>query len=79
MITWLTYGGVLYDSLFCLNRRDQIFLAMTIPSDHIDDSTMTSDISTDDVSVASKRLRRGKASGLNELNNTFTEITRTRS
>ena len=55
------------------------FLSRAIPPDRVDDSTVTSDISPDYVSAALKRLKRDKAAGPDEINNTFTAITRTHS
>ena len=47
------------------------FLDRAATPDPVNDSTVTSPISTDDVSAALKRLKRGKAAGPDEPNNTF--------
>ena len=47
------------------------FLSRAAPTNRVDDSTVTSEISPDDVSAALKRLKRGKATGPDEINNTF--------
>ena len=47
------------------------FLSRATPLDRVDDSTVTSDISPNGVSADLKRLKRGKASGPDEINNTF--------
>ena len=47
------------------------FLSRSTPQDRVDDSTVTSDISPDDVSAALKRLKLGKAAGPDKINNTF--------
>ena len=47
------------------------FLSRATSSDRVEDSTVTSDISPDDVSEALKRLKRGKAAGPDEISNTF--------
>ena len=47
------------------------FLSRAAPTNRVDDSTVTSEISPDDVSAALKRLKRGKAAGPDEVNNTF--------
>ena len=56
-----------------LDRPDATaaFLKRAAPPDHVDDSDVTSAISPDDVCAASKRLKRGKAAGPDEINNIF--------
>ncbi|CAI5703594.1 unnamed protein product [Peronospora effusa] len=55
------------------DRPDDItaFLELAFPLVRIDDSNVTSVISPDDVCAVLKRLKRGKAAGPDEINNTF--------
>ena len=46
------------------------FLSQATPPDQVDDFTVRSDISPDDVSAALKRLKRGKNARPVEINNT---------
>ena len=69
----------LMDHSFACPDNTAAFLSRAIPPDRVDDSTVTSDISPDYVSAALKRLKRDKAAGPDEINNTFTAITRTHS
>ena len=45
------------------------FFEQATPSDHVNDSNVTSGISSDDVCAALKRLKRGKAARPDEINN----------
>ena len=56
---------------FASPEETSAFLARASPPDRVDDSNVTSDIDQEDVSAALKRLKRGKAAGPDELNNTF--------
>ena len=47
------------------------FLFRTSQSDRVDDTAVTSAVPADDVTAALKRLKRGKAAGPDEINNTF--------
>ena len=56
---------------FACSDNTAAFLSRATPSDRVDDYTVTSDISAVAVSAALKRLKRGKAAGPDEINNTF--------
>ena len=56
---------------FAYPKSATALLSRAIPLKRGDDSTVTSDISHDDVSATLKRLKRGKADGPDEINNTF--------
>ena len=47
------------------------FLVRTSQSDWVDDTAVTSAVPADDVTAALKRLKRRKAAGPDEINNTF--------
>ena len=47
------------------------FLSRAVPPEPVDDTTVLSAVSPDDVSAALKKLKRGKAAGPDEINNTF--------
>lgn len=57
-------------SFACLEATSA-FLARDLAPDRVDDSAVTDDIDPEDVSAALKRIKRGKSSGTDELNNTF--------
>ncbi|TDH66914.1 hypothetical protein CCR75_000415 [Bremia lactucae] len=64
------WGQILTHS-FAHTEETAAFLNRAAPPAQVDDFSVTSSISTEDVSTALKRLKRGKAAGPDELNNTF--------
>ena len=54
---------------FACSGASVALLSRSTPLDRVNDSTVTSYISTDDVSAALKWLKRGKVSGPDEINN----------
>ncbi|TDH73981.1 uncharacterized protein CCR75_003321 [Bremia lactucae] len=64
------WGQIMTHS-FARFEETAAFLDRAAPPAQVDDFSVTSSISTEDVSAALKRLRRGKAAGPDELNDTF--------
>ena len=67
---WLMAGALL-NQLLDLSDATTAFLERATSPSRVDDSYVTSAISSDEVGAILKKLKRGKAAGPDKINNCF--------